>query len=77
MAPTFADHLIESGHNFDPSNDFLPLHSGINSYHKTIALENFEIIRHMKLNDIILLNRVTPDDGFLYKLHNANISHST
>ena len=69
-ASPFVDHLIESGHTFDPTINFL-LHSGINSYRTRIALEALiEIIRHAKHNDVIVLNRAIPEDGFLYKLYN-------
>ena len=49
---TFADHLIQQGHGFEPANTVI-LHSNVNSWKKRIALENFEILTHAHDNKLV------------------------
>jgi len=59
----FADHLISSGHSFREESATL-LHRE-NSCFKRIALENIEMVRHLISDDVTVLNRCIPDEGFI------------
>ena len=59
----FADHLISNGHSFNEESATL-LHKE-NSYRKRLALENIEIVRHLNSDDVTVLNRYIPDEGFI------------
>ena len=67
---TFADHLIRSNHHFDPNRNVTILHSGINDLRKRLALEQFEIVQHLKNENVTLLNKFVPEDGFIFSLYN-------
>ena len=59
----FADHLIISGHSFTEGSESLIHHES--SFFKRLALENIEIVRHSNRDDLTVLNRILPEDGFI------------
>ena len=64
-----AGHLIYSGHRPREGSEKL-LHKE-NSDFRRLALENIEIIRYQDKNDVTLLNRYIPEEGFIELVHES------
>ena len=70
MLSAFADHLINSGHRPKEGSEKL-LHKE-NSYFRRLALEHIEIVRYQNKNDVTLLNRYIPEEGFIELMHESH-----
>jgi hypothetical protein len=66
-ASAFADHLINSGHSFVEGSESL-LHLE-NSFFKRLALEEIEIARHERMNEVTVLNRIIPEASFITTIY--------
>ena len=67
----FAEHLLENDHN--PTNITSTLLHIENSFRRRLALEKYEILKHLSDPNVNVLNKFIPEGGILEKL----ISYTT